>query len=82
MRWGTMKRQPNWLGAFIAATIFVGALGGWQFLKYSHGHGLFYYISPRFGWALLLLIAVAMRQGQNLTDVRFGSKADTGPHVC
>jgi hypothetical protein len=55
-----MKREPNWLGAFIAATIFVGASGGWQFLKYSHGHGLFYYISPRIGWALLLLIAVAM----------------------
>ena len=56
----TMKREPNWLGAFTVATLYVGALAGWQFNKYSHGYGLFYSISPRYGWAALLLIAVAM----------------------
>lgn len=55
-----MKRKPNWLVAFTLSTIVVGALGGWQFLKYSHGYGFFYSVSPRYGWIALLLVVVAM----------------------
>lgn len=52
--------SPNRLGAFCVAGLSVGALGGWQFVKYLHGYGLFYSISPRYGWIPLALVVTGL----------------------
>jgi len=52
--------RPNRLGAFTVAAIVAASLGGWQFVKYFGGYGLFYSISPRYGWIILSLLVGGM----------------------
>ena len=44
----------------LAITISLAAIGAWQYTKFSNGHGIFYYLSPRLGGWVLLACLVLM----------------------
>ena len=50
-----INRQKIVLSILMA--LVVGAIGGWQYLKFTNKHGLYYYLGPdRGGYALLVAL--------------------------
>jgi len=45
--------MPQRLAEIAGITIVLGAIGAWQYLKFTHQYGLFYRLSPDHGgWIL------------------------------
>ncbi len=54
-----MGNESRWVSCLIV-TIATAAIGGWQYVKYIDKHGLFYYLSPKYGAYILLGCLICM----------------------